>query len=388
MTTFRAGAASLPLEPPLDLPMVGFIRQRSRRAGLRHPSRDERRRLRARRHPRRALRRRHRRHRLAAGRGADRARRRGDRRGAGGRPPQLEPHASRADGRELDGEIFGDMSDELRASVDAFARVIQDKVVSVCRLAAERLEPARVVWGQEDVDLAVNRRERRRGRLDPRLEPRRAGRQPGHRAPGAASRRIGDRDRRRLRLSSGDDRPRHVPLLGRLPRADAPRRPERDGRRVRLLPGRRRQRPAEVLVHEDRGRGGADGHAAGGRRRLGGRRPLRDARGDRHRAGRLRERLLGLPRTGARRARARACCGDGDRDGAADAASVARRGRARFARSTRPTSRTRARAATTARSRSPTTTPPGRGRSSRSSATGPRRLPCAGTSTRCGSATA
>ena len=27
MTEFRAGAASLPLEPPLGLPMVGFIRQ-------------------------------------------------------------------------------------------------------------------------------------------------------------------------------------------------------------------------------------------------------------------------------------------------------------------------------------------------------------------------
>src|SRR6476620_4888649 len=28
VTMFRAGAASLPLEPPLDLPMVGFVRQR------------------------------------------------------------------------------------------------------------------------------------------------------------------------------------------------------------------------------------------------------------------------------------------------------------------------------------------------------------------------
>ncbi len=27
MSDFRAGAASLPLEPPLGLPMVGFIRQ-------------------------------------------------------------------------------------------------------------------------------------------------------------------------------------------------------------------------------------------------------------------------------------------------------------------------------------------------------------------------
>ena len=49
------------------------------------------------------------------------------------------------------------------ASVDAFATVIQDKIVSVCTLAVERLEPARVVWGQAEVDLAVNRRERVEG---------------------------------------------------------------------------------------------------------------------------------------------------------------------------------------------------------------------------------
>ena len=38
--------------------------------------------------------------------------------------------------------------------------MLHDKIVSACRLAAERLEPAGVVWGQADVDLAVNRRER------------------------------------------------------------------------------------------------------------------------------------------------------------------------------------------------------------------------------------
>ena len=37
---------------------------------------------------------------------------------------------------------------------------MQDKVVSVCRLAFERLEPARPVWGVGYAELAVNRRER------------------------------------------------------------------------------------------------------------------------------------------------------------------------------------------------------------------------------------
>src|SRR5437667_150510 len=83
MNTFRAGAAALPLEPPLGLPMVGFIRQRYGAQGFGSP---------------------------------------------------LETSA-----------------------------VVLDKVVSVCKIASERLEPARVVWGQDEVDLAVNRRERVEG---------------------------------------------------------------------------------------------------------------------------------------------------------------------------------------------------------------------------------
>ena len=163
MTTFRAGAASLPLEPPLGLPMVGFIRQKYGAQGYGFPletsaivlERDSTRVVLC---------------------GVDIV---------GIVSPQVElliqrvaqatgaapegvllnwshTHLAPTGGR-LDGAIFGQIDEELALSVDAFAQVIQDKVVSVCRLAAERLEPARVVWGQGDVDLAVNRRERVEG---------------------------------------------------------------------------------------------------------------------------------------------------------------------------------------------------------------------------------
>jgi len=58
------------------------------------------------------------------------------------------------------GSILGEPDEVQDAAVAAFAHVIQDKVVSVCRLAAERLEPARVVWGVGEADISVNRRER------------------------------------------------------------------------------------------------------------------------------------------------------------------------------------------------------------------------------------
>ena len=63
-------------------------------------------------------------------------------------------------GGRLHGAIFGELDDDAQFAVDAFARVIQDKIVSVAQLAVERLEPARVVWGQGVADVAVNRRER------------------------------------------------------------------------------------------------------------------------------------------------------------------------------------------------------------------------------------
>ena len=58
------------------------------------------------------------------------------------------------------GELTGPSEPERDARIRAFADVIQDRVVSVCRLASERLEPARPVWGVGEAELAVNRRER------------------------------------------------------------------------------------------------------------------------------------------------------------------------------------------------------------------------------------
>jgi hypothetical protein len=58
------------------------------------------------------------------------------------------------------GECAGPPDPERDARIRRFADVVQDKVVSVCRLACERLEPARPVWGVGYAELAVNRRER------------------------------------------------------------------------------------------------------------------------------------------------------------------------------------------------------------------------------------
>jgi hypothetical protein len=66
-------------------------------------------------------------------------------------------------GGVANGAVYGDIDDDLAESITSFSRVIHDKIVSVCRLAVERLEPAGVVWGQADTELAVNRRERTTG---------------------------------------------------------------------------------------------------------------------------------------------------------------------------------------------------------------------------------
>ena len=58
------------------------------------------------------------------------------------------------------GECAGPPEPERDARIRRFADVVQDKVVSVCALAFERLEPARPVWGVGYAELAVNRRER------------------------------------------------------------------------------------------------------------------------------------------------------------------------------------------------------------------------------------
>jgi hypothetical protein len=160
MTEFRAGAVSLPLEPPLGLPMVGFVRQPwnargyglplevgalvlergETRAvicgvdvvGIIHPQIE-------------ALI-----DRIAAATGADPA----------GILVNLSHTHLAPPGGVAHGAVYGDVDDETDASIKAFSRVLHDKIVSACRLAAQRLEPAGVVWGQADVDLAVNRRER------------------------------------------------------------------------------------------------------------------------------------------------------------------------------------------------------------------------------------
>ncbi len=160
MTCFRAGAASLTFDPPLGLPMMGFIRQKHgatgyglplevgaialERAGIRvllcgvdivgiiHPEIE---RLIAR---------------VAAATSAA---------PAGILLNWSHTHLAPTGGK-LPGEIQGEPDSDGRASIDAFARVIQDKIVSACVLAVERLEQAGVVWGQAEVDDAVNRRER------------------------------------------------------------------------------------------------------------------------------------------------------------------------------------------------------------------------------------
>jgi len=160
MTTFRAGTARLLLEPPLGLPMVGFIRQPWNARGYGLP--------------------------LEVG---ALVLERGDTRVVlcgvdvvGIIHPQIEPLLDRvaeATGAEMPGillnlshthlappggvaggAVYGDVDERTQRSIDSFSRVLHDKIVSVCRLAAERLEPAGVVWGQAEVDLAVNRRER------------------------------------------------------------------------------------------------------------------------------------------------------------------------------------------------------------------------------------
>ena len=58
------------------------------------------------------------------------------------------------------GECAGPPEPERDLRIRRFADVVQDKIVSVCRLACDRLEPVRPVWGVGEADLAVNRRER------------------------------------------------------------------------------------------------------------------------------------------------------------------------------------------------------------------------------------
>ncbi len=58
------------------------------------------------------------------------------------------------------GECAGPPDPERDQRIRRFAAVVQDKIVSVCQLAFGSLEPARPVWGVGTAELAVNRRER------------------------------------------------------------------------------------------------------------------------------------------------------------------------------------------------------------------------------------
>ncbi len=58
------------------------------------------------------------------------------------------------------GELAGPPEPERDRRIRRFADVVQDKIVSVCRLAFENLTPARPVWGVGYAEVAVNRRER------------------------------------------------------------------------------------------------------------------------------------------------------------------------------------------------------------------------------------
>lgn len=161
----RAGAAHIQLIPPLGLPMIGFVRQEAGAQGYGIP--------------------------LEAGAlvlesGATRIVLCGvDVVGLGGAEcnalvdrvadvTDAEPegvllnwsHTHLAPPAGPLGVAFGGVEDDVRASAAAYSRVIADTIVSVCRLAADRLEPAAIVWGQAEAGLAVNRRERTPGGPD------------------------------------------------------------------------------------------------------------------------------------------------------------------------------------------------------------------------------
>lgn len=163
MTEFRVGAASLPLEPPLGLPMIGFVRQSEFSHGQGLPLETS------------AIVLEHGSKRVVLC-GVDII---------GISSPQVDDLIGRVaaitgasheavllnwshthlapPGGDIGGEFYASVDSVIYRSVQAFAHVIRDKIVSVCKLAVERLEPARIVWGQCEVDLAVNRRERVEG---------------------------------------------------------------------------------------------------------------------------------------------------------------------------------------------------------------------------------
>src|SRR5689334_8882282 len=142
MTTFQAGAASVRLDPPLGLPMFGFVRQEFPAlgyglplevgaialesdgtrvilcgvdiVGIVDPELE-------------ALI-----QRVAAATGA----------GADGILLNWSHTHLAPTGGRLHGASFGEVSTDLQHAIDSFARVVQDKIVTAAQLAIEQLEPA------------------------------------------------------------------------------------------------------------------------------------------------------------------------------------------------------------------------------------------------------
>ncbi len=162
MSTFQSGAAGLTIDPPLGLPMMGVVR-RDRPAetrlgplettaaafatgdrlvilcgvdtlAIQSPEVDELRR------------------RIAAATGAD---------PAGILLNWNHTHHAPPGGLSVHGS-FGERDPEPDSATAAYVEYLHGRIVEVCKLACERLEPAGVRWGLGYADEAVNRRERDR----------------------------------------------------------------------------------------------------------------------------------------------------------------------------------------------------------------------------------
>ncbi len=160
-TPFRAGAARLALEPPLGLPMVGFVRQPWRGRGHGWPlevtalalERDGTRAIICgvdltimRQAVMDDLR-----DRIASATGATRE---------GILVNLNHTHLAPIAERGAAHFVCGDYPDDVRRLAEPWMDVAAAKIVDACRLARERLEPAAVAWSVAEVDECVNRRER------------------------------------------------------------------------------------------------------------------------------------------------------------------------------------------------------------------------------------
>jgi hypothetical protein len=159
--SFRGGAARVSIEPPLGLPMVGFVRQWQTATGYGMPLEatalaldsgstrvvfvgvdtvgipsPEVDRLRER---------------VAAETGAATA---------GVLLNWSHTHLAPPGGRSLIRSLAQVEDERLTERIAAYVDFLHEKIVAVARLAVDTLEPARVVWGLGRLDEAVNRRER------------------------------------------------------------------------------------------------------------------------------------------------------------------------------------------------------------------------------------